>query len=177
MSSEVIIWLLCTEYVVDSIWMFVIRLSGFQDAESLDLRHSCCGDERTSVSLSVWMVTWWFLTSTHALCQLIHTGTHCKEAHTWIAARKPEIYKSFKGRHLAAASLLSFTYPSILSSLLPFLTFENGQTSAGAAAAAQSQKSPKLDAFKPLMCGNNPELTREYLWCTLLSSTNGFFCV
>lgn len=33
-SSEVIIRLLCTEYVVDSIWMFIIRSSGF-DAESV----------------------------------------------------------------------------------------------------------------------------------------------
>lgn len=79
---------------------------------------------------------------TCALRQLIHAGTYWEKAHTWIAARKQEIYKSFKGHHLAATSLLSFTYPSILSSLLSFPSFENGRMSAGAVAGVQPQKSP-----------------------------------
>lgn len=38
--------------------------------------------------------------------------------HTWSAARKQEIFKSFKDRHLAAVSWLPFTYPSVLPAVV-----------------------------------------------------------
>lgn len=55
----------------------------------------------------------WCFKHTHTL--LTHSHWHIRR-HTWSAAREQEIFKSFKGCHLAAASLLSFTYPTILSS-------------------------------------------------------------
>lgn len=113
---------------------------------------------------------------------LIHTGTYCKKAHTWSAAREQEIFESFKGRHLVALSLLSFTYPSILSSLLSVLSFENECASTGAVASVQPQKkkSCELDAFEPLICENNTELpvvhtAVKYKWFSTLAID--LFCV
>lgn len=143
----------------------IVRWPGFKKwCTEFGFASDICSGNRTSVCNES-------LDSDIVAFKVIHTGTHCEIAHTRRATRKQEIFKSFKGHHLAAASSLSFTYPSILSSLLSGPSFENECTSTGAVAAVEPQN---IHPDSTLWSLWYVRIAQSYLRSELRSSTSGF---